>query len=144
MLATLTLAGLRIGELLALRWRDVDLASARLHVGEAKTDAGRRTVDLSPVLRDELAAHKARAQRGGAGDLVFCTRNGLAQNRNDVRRRVLVAAVKCGRRLAKDEARQPLPGSHRHRCAVRFASLLFEAGAQCLMSWPNSATPTRR
>ncbi len=40
MLATLTFAGLRIGELCALRWRDVDLAGGWLHVGETKTDAG--------------------------------------------------------------------------------------------------------
>jgi integrase len=46
--ATLTLAGLRVGELCALRWRDVDLASGRLTVGDAKTDAGRRSVDLLP------------------------------------------------------------------------------------------------
>ncbi len=39
--ATLILAGLRIGELIALRWRDIDLASGRLTVGEARrTPAG--------------------------------------------------------------------------------------------------------
>lgn len=83
-LATLTLAGLRIGEALALRWRDVDLASGRLRVGEAKTDAGRRTVDLSPALRDELAAHKAQARYSEPDHLVFCTRAGAPQNRNNV------------------------------------------------------------
>ena len=41
MLATLTFAGLRIGELCALRWRDVDLAGGWLHTG-SKTDAGWR------------------------------------------------------------------------------------------------------
>jgi integrase len=88
-----TLAGLRIGELLALRWRDVDLATGKLRVGEAKTDAGRRTVDLSPALRDELAAHKARTPHAEPESLVFCTRTGQAQNRNNVRRRILLAAV---------------------------------------------------
>ena len=42
LLATPALAGLRIGEALALRWCDVDLAAGRLGVGESKTDAGRR------------------------------------------------------------------------------------------------------
>jgi integrase len=46
MLATLTFAGLRSGELLALRWRDVDLAGGWLKVGEAKTPAGRRKVKI--------------------------------------------------------------------------------------------------
>ena len=50
MLATMILAGLRVGELLALRWRDVDLANGKLRVEEAKTDAGERVVDLSPAL----------------------------------------------------------------------------------------------
>ena len=81
MLATLTLAGLRIGELLALRWRDVDLATGKPRVGEAKTDAGRRTVDLSPALRDELATHRARTPHAEPDALVFCTRTGQAQNR---------------------------------------------------------------
>jgi integrase len=45
-LATMTFAGLRIGELCALRWRDVDLTGGWLSVGEAKTDAGRRRVKL--------------------------------------------------------------------------------------------------
>ena len=39
MLAVLVYAGLRIGELCALRWRDVDLAGGWLHTG-SKTDAG--------------------------------------------------------------------------------------------------------
>jgi integrase len=42
-LATLAFTGLRLGELLELRWRDVDLASGRLSVRESKADAGQRT-----------------------------------------------------------------------------------------------------
>jgi integrase len=42
-------SGLRIGECIALRWRDVDLAHGRLLVGDSKTDAGVRYVDLLPV-----------------------------------------------------------------------------------------------
>ncbi len=55
MLATLVFAGLRIGELCALRWRDVDLQAAWLHVQDAKTDAGVRQVRLRPVLIAEVA-----------------------------------------------------------------------------------------
>jgi integrase len=61
-LATLMFAGLRIGELCALRWRDVDLATGWLHVGEAKTDAGCRRVEIRGTLRDELAEVRARPQ----------------------------------------------------------------------------------
>jgi integrase len=128
MLATLTLAGLRIGEALALRWRDVDLASGRLVVGEAKTDAGRRTVDLSPALRDELAAHKTRTKHPESGDLVFCTRTGQPQNRNNVRRRVLVAAAKrANERLSNNQSEiTALPEAlSPHALRHTFASLLF-------------------
>jgi integrase len=40
MLVTLTVSGLRIGELLALHWQDVALATGWLTVGVSKTDAG--------------------------------------------------------------------------------------------------------
>ena len=58
-LATLVYSGLRIGELIDLRWRDVDLVAGRITVRASKTDAGVRTVDMLPVLGDELRALKA-------------------------------------------------------------------------------------
>jgi integrase len=61
LLATLVFSGLRIGELTALRWRDVDLAGNRLTIGASKTDAGMRQIDLLPVLRNELTTYKAQA-----------------------------------------------------------------------------------
>jgi integrase len=36
MLATMALAGPRVGEVCTLRWRDVKLASSRLRVADAK------------------------------------------------------------------------------------------------------------
>jgi integrase len=57
-LATIIFAGLRIGEFLNLRWRDVDLAGGWITVGRSKTDAGHRKVKIRPVLRDVLAAHR--------------------------------------------------------------------------------------
>ena len=70
-LAMLTFAGLRLGELIGLRWRDV--AAGKITVRSAKTDARARTIDLLPALRDELATLKAsakphsRARRPNAG-----------------------------------------------------------------------------
>ena len=62
MVATLVFSGLRLGELLALRWRDVDLAEGWLHVkqeGDGKTEAATRRVKLRPVLREVLTERKA-------------------------------------------------------------------------------------
>jgi integrase len=56
MLGTLIFMGLRIGELLALRWKHVDLAAGRIKVADSKTDAGVRHVNLLPVLREALTA----------------------------------------------------------------------------------------
>lgn len=92
LLATLAFAGLRIGELLGLRWRDVDLAAGRLHVRISKTAAGVRYVDVQPELRAELVGWKL-CENPEPGDLVFGTRKGKSDSRNNVRRRVLLRAI---------------------------------------------------
>ncbi len=76
--------GMRQGELLALHWKDVDLAqgtlqvrsSLRYHVRkgfvfeEPKTKHGRRTIALAPDAVQALIEHKGRqdAQRTALGD----------------------------------------------------------------------------
>lgn len=76
--ATAAYAGLRRGELMALRWERVDLASGLIHVErswddvvgsvDAKSKAGRRKVPIPAVLRDHLDEHRLQ---GGGGGLVF-------------------------------------------------------------------------
>lgn len=75
--ATAGLAGLRLGEIQALRWRDVDLNAGTIKVrrsyqrqhgfGEVKSDAGRRNVPIFASLRPHLEALTA----GRPDDLVF-------------------------------------------------------------------------
>jgi integrase len=128
MLATLTLAGLRVGELCALRWRDVDLGAGRLIVGDAKTDAGRRTVDLLPVLRDELDARKARLGRVKPEAFVFATAAGGPRDRHNIRERAVKrAAVLASVRLV-DAGGAPLPKLTPHALRRAFASILVAAG----------------
>jgi integrase len=70
LLATL---GMRRGELLGLRWVDVDLTTGRIAVrhtlvmvdgkpvmAEPKTSKGRRSLTLAPEVLDTLRAHRAR------------------------------------------------------------------------------------
>src|SRR5262249_19183053 len=93
LLATLTLAGLRIGEALRRCWPDVDAAPGRRRVGSSKTDAGVRQVDLLPALREELAIHKAGARFAGPKDFVFSTERGRRQNPSNIRNRILAKAI---------------------------------------------------
>jgi integrase len=128
LLATLVFAGLRIGEALSLRWRDVDLARGTITVRAAKTDAGVRVVNILPVLRDELGDYRARLDPVADG-LVFGTATGHRQGATNVRRRVLAKAVEqADQQLAKDGA-EPLPeGLTPHSLRRTFASLLFAIG----------------
>lgn len=98
-IAVLGLAtGMRRGELVALRWSDVDLdvgkikversleqTRAGLRFKEPKTRAGRRTVVIGPSIVGQLRAHWRAQQeqrlalglgRAGADDLVFARHDG--------------------------------------------------------------------
>jgi integrase len=136
LIATLTFAGLRIGEALALRWGDVDLARGTITVRAAKTDAGVRTVNMVGVLRDELAAYAAHA-RHDAKALVFGTSKGAMLSATNVRKRVLAKAVEnANALLARDEDGNPKaePGElisvklTPHSLRRTFASILFAIG----------------
>jgi integrase len=129
LLATLAYAGLRIGELLALGWNDVDLANGRLHVRQSKTDAGVRTVDIQPELRDELVALKASRPDAGPAAFVFPTAAGKPDNRNNVRRRVLVRAVaRANERIVERGGCEPLPDVSPHALRRTFTSWLIAEG----------------
>jgi integrase len=112
--------GLRRGEVLGLRWRDIDMASATLQVTqsveivsnklvliEPKTDRSRRTVTLPDSLLRELARHKKeqaamRLKLGlgkDAADLVFTSPEGEMLNPDVLsemfRLKVRAAGIKC-------------------------------------------------
>ena len=113
----------------ALRWRDVDLASGRITVRASKTDAGMRRVDLLPVLRDELLAHKAGAPDIGPDALVFSSQTGGGRDKDTVRNRVLQPAVQRGNENLTDRGDLPLPERLTlHGLRHTFASLLVALG----------------
>jgi integrase len=125
-LATLIFAGLRIGEFLALRWGDVDLAGGWITVRESKTDAGRRKVKIRPVLRDVLLAHKPLDASPGA--YVFATGQGKALHSSNVRVRVLSKAVERANERLEEAGEPPLPRLTPHGLRRTFASLLYGTG----------------
>jgi integrase len=129
LLATLVFAGLRIGEVTALCWRNVDLAASRITVQDSKTDAGIRHVELLPALRDELAAHKARADDDSPGQLVFLTTAGTELKQSNVRRRVLDRSIQRANEMLASAGDVPLPAFVTpHKLRHTFASILVAIG----------------
>lgn len=72
--------GIRRGELLALRWLDVDLVGGRLFIrrswragvfGDVKSARSRRPVELPPGLVSQLREHKLASGNPGGDELVF-------------------------------------------------------------------------
>ena len=128
-LATLILAGLRISELGALRWRSVDLAAGRITVEESKTAAGEgRIIDLTPLLLAELKLHRAAHAGGGLDDLVFPTSNGRARSKDNSRGRLLTILKRAN--IARAEAGlRPIAHITNHTMRRTFMSLMYEAGA---------------
>ncbi|HEU5106634.1 MAG TPA: site-specific integrase [Solirubrobacterales bacterium] len=77
---TAAMSGLRQGELLALRWRDVDWEASRIRVRRnyvrghwvtPKSTAGSRAVPLIDTVAGELDRHFKRSAYQGDDDLVF-------------------------------------------------------------------------
>ena len=143
MLAALTFAGLRISELCGLRWRDVDLATGRIAVGDSKTDAGVRKVKIRGALRDELLALRGRCQDTPQSAYVFGTASGARMSPDNFRNRVLgrPASVKDGKEKAGTGAvgranlrleaagLPPLPDKLTpHSLRRTFASVLYALG----------------
>jgi integrase len=128
LIATLLFAGLRVGELMALRWSDVDLARGTIRVRQAKTDAGVRIVHVLPVLDGELAQHRDRV-KAAPSELVFGTSSGRPLGASNIRIRVLARAVQRANAELEAGGRQPLPaGLTPHSLRRTFASLLFAIG----------------
>jgi integrase len=128
LLATLTFAGLRLGEALALRWRDVDLERGTIVVRAAKTDAGMRSINVLPVLFNELADLRARRE-SSVGSLLFGTTNGRPLGPSNVRRRILAKAIERANVELDRAMAEPLPKHLTpHSLRRTFASLLFALG----------------
>src|SRR5439155_5824171 len=94
-------AGLRLGEIRALRWLDLDLTAGTVRVERSllpdgtpktpKTSAGVRTIPLLPALRRQLIAWRLRSPQTRPGDLVIATADGKPMQERNLRRALDVA-----------------------------------------------------
>lgn len=98
MLSLIAATGLRIGELLALRWRALDLERGTLAVretvfegkfGPPKTQKARRTIPLGPRAITAFQTHRQRSVRTGPDDLVFANRKGNPMTARCTRRQTV-------------------------------------------------------
>jgi len=97
----LVFTGMRVGELLAVRWSDVDLTNGMVrirqtvyegHFGEPKTRRSNRTVPLGPKGIEILSALKSPTVNPDG--LVFATRKGTPLNRRNLLNRQLTPTAK--------------------------------------------------
>ena len=108
LILTAGLAGLRIGELSALRRKDVDVLHGRIYVrrkrvrlasgevieGDPKSEAGRRTVALPETLLPELERHLDNFAEHRV-TAMFTRQNGGPIDRNNFRSRVWIPSTKA-------------------------------------------------
>lgn len=137
--ATAFYAGLRRGELQALRGTDIDLGRSEIHVQRSwdqyegpvspKSKAGTRTVPILGVLRERLLA----ADLPGGSALAFgrdCTRPFSPEMLGERAKRAWRSANQTAREAADDEGAEPELHTPitLHECRHTFASLLIDAG----------------
>ena len=99
------MTGLRIGEILALRWGRIDFIRGTLlvaetcykgHFGSPKTRASRREVPLAPAVVRELKAHYSRSADHSPGALVFATRQGGPLASDNLRKKSTASCMQAG------------------------------------------------
>jgi integrase len=120
--------GLRQGELLGLRWQDLDLERGELAVrhtlqrgtrilSEPKTERARRTLRLPRQVIAALAEHRSRQTIVPLAGLIFTTEKGTALDTRNVTRYLQRHLMRLG-----------LPHQRFHDLRHAFATLMVESG----------------
>jgi integrase len=133
LLQVIAFTGMRVGEIRALHWRNVDLnGGGRIHVRQnaddqntildhTKSDAGYRTIPLLPSTAQALREWKI-ASRDKEG-LVFPTRNGKVLARATIANCGLIPAVQRARLVDKwqpEEGKKPPRSIDKHGRVPRY------------------------
>lgn len=105
LVVTAAFTGLRLGELLALRWHDIDFGLRRVHVRRSLSQAGAEKTPKSGRVRSSLLVDEVIAVLDGLsrrelftepGDLVFCSSVGGHLSDGMLRRRFYEALDAAG------------------------------------------------
>jgi integrase len=121
------LTGMRQGELLGLKWGDIDWKNRQIHVRRTfnhrrfykpKTKASRRRVDLAPHLVAALKEWKLASYFKAENDLVFPDSEGKAQNHTMMLRHSFQPTLE----------RAGLPRMRFHDLRHTYASMLIKQG----------------
>jgi integrase len=121
------LTGLRVGELLALRWKHLDFLRGAIQIretvfegkfGAPKTKSSRRDVPMSEPLREALLAQRGRSRQTRLEDLVFTSRKQTPLNPKNLLNRQLRPACSA----------LELPAVSWHSFRHTHATLLSEVG----------------
>jgi integrase len=120
--------GMRRGELLALRWGDVDWNSRRIwvrrsvgiggRIQQPKTKTSVRAIAVPPTLAAELKRHRMASRFKGDDELVFPSDRGTPLDGNNMVRRIFAPALK----------KAGLPQIRFHDLRHTYASLLIAQG----------------
>jgi integrase len=96
------LTGARLGELMGLQWKHIDLEAQKLEIRQAlwegelvqpKTEGSIRVIYFGPALSSALKAQRQNSNHTAEGDFVFCKQDGSALNPDVLRRDVLYPAL---------------------------------------------------
>lgn len=131
---TAVFTGLRLGELLGLKWADVDFERGIVRVrrqltqqgelSEPKTASGKREVVMFPDLGRSLREHRLASRFSADDDFVFTTREGTPHLQGNVTKRGLAKAA-----TAVELNHSGEPTLRMHDLRHCFASMLIREGA---------------
>lgn len=92
------LTGIRLGELLSLKWKYVDIEAKRMQIAHSlwkrqlvspKTTHGEHSIPIGDVLADSFAEHLKNSPFTSPEDFVFCKKEGKSLNPDVLRKDVL-------------------------------------------------------
>jgi integrase len=123
-------SGVRIGEALALRWRDFRIAAsdddssptqdggAVLTISTSKTAAGLRTLSLSPAMARRLIKRRSMVEHNADNSPIFANPDGGRLDQHNWRSRIFKPAAR----------RAGVPSATPHQLRHGFASMLADEG----------------